>query len=141
MAIENVYNNEVTIPQPGEVGYSELLARIGIRALALVPSAENPVSWRGQAECIGVNPVLFYPERGESYKEAKAVCMVCVVRGECLEEALAAEEVFGIWGGTSERQRRIMRRGLRQLAASNRVPTNTPGDNDATDYTDNVVDI
>jgi WhiB family redox-sensing transcriptional regulator len=33
-----------------------------------------------------------------------------VVRGECLEFALANGEKFGIWGGMSERERRRIRR-------------------------------
>ena len=66
--------------------------------------------WQDAANCLGVDPDLFFPERGASTREAKEVCKGCVVRGECLEYALANGEKFGIWGGLSERERRRLRR-------------------------------
>ncbi len=67
-------------------------------------------SWQMFANCLGVDPDLFFPERGASTKEAKGVCQGCVVREDCLEYALANGEKFGIWGGLSERERRRIRR-------------------------------
>jgi len=52
---------------------------------------------------------LFYPERGESSKEAKAVCATCPVRVECLDHAIATHERWGLWGGMTERERRGLR--------------------------------
>ncbi len=66
--------------------------------------------WQIDANCLGVDPDLFFPERGGSTREAKQVCRGCVVRVECLEYALSNGEKFGIWGGTSERERRRIRR-------------------------------
>jgi WhiB family transcriptional regulator, redox-sensing transcriptional regulator len=66
--------------------------------------------WQDYANCLGVDPDLFFPERGASTREAKEVCRGCVVRQECLEYALANGEKFGIWGGMSERERRRIRR-------------------------------
>ena len=66
--------------------------------------------WQDQANCLGVDPDLFFPERGASTREAQEVCKGCVVRGDCLEYALANGEKFGIWGGLSERERRRLRR-------------------------------
>ena len=40
--------------------------------------------WQDNANCLGVDPDLFFPERGASTREAKEVCRGCVVRGECL---------------------------------------------------------
>jgi WhiB family redox-sensing transcriptional regulator len=67
-------------------------------------------SWQELANCLGVDPDLFFPERGASTREAKEVCRGCVVREDCLEFALANGEKFGIWGGMSERERRRIRR-------------------------------
>jgi WhiB family transcriptional regulator, redox-sensing transcriptional regulator len=67
-------------------------------------------SWQAKANCMGVDPDLFFPERGASTREAKEVCRGCVVREDCLEYALANGEKFGIWGGMSERERRRLRR-------------------------------
>lgn len=55
--------------------------------------------WQERANCLGVDPDLFFPERGASTREAKEVCRGCVVREDCLEFALANGEKFGIWGG------------------------------------------
>jgi WhiB family redox-sensing transcriptional regulator len=66
--------------------------------------------WQEEANCLGVDPDLFFPERGASTREAKAVCRSCEVRVDCLEYALAHGEKFGIWGGLSERERRRVRR-------------------------------
>lgn len=54
---------------------------------------------------------IFYPEQGGSCSEAKAVCFACPLdaRGRCLREALERVEPYGIWGGTSERQRRKLK--------------------------------
>jgi WhiB family transcriptional regulator, redox-sensing transcriptional regulator len=73
-------------------------------------SDEAAESWQMFANCLGVDPDLFFPERGASTKEAKQVCQGCVVREDCLEYALANGEKFGIWGGLSERERRRIRR-------------------------------
>jgi WhiB family redox-sensing transcriptional regulator len=62
------------------------------------------------ARCVEVDPEIFFPERGGSSKAARAVCSECSVRQECLLYALANREQFGIWGGTSERERRRLRR-------------------------------
>ena len=66
--------------------------------------------WQERANCLGVDPDLFFPERGASTREAKSVCGSCEVRLECLEYALVNGEKFGIWGGLSGRERRRLRR-------------------------------
>jgi len=68
------------------------------------------MSWYELGDCQGVDPDLFFPERGASTEEAKAVCAGCAVREQCLEFALTNGEKFGIWGGLSERERRRIRR-------------------------------
>lgn len=70
----------------------------------------QPVDWQAKARCTGVDPEIFFPERGGSSKAAREVCARCEVRRQCLEYALNNKEQFGIWGGTSERERRRLRR-------------------------------
>ena len=84
--------------------------------------AQRPVfppaaRWRRQAACRGVDPELFFLERGESSTPARATCAGCPVRAECLAHALAAEERLGIWGGTTPRERQRIRRQRRETAA------------------------
>jgi WhiB family redox-sensing transcriptional regulator len=70
----------------------------------------QPVEWQTHALCTQVDPEIFFPERGGSSKAARSVCAQCDVRTQCLEYALNNKEQFGIWGGTSERERRRLRR-------------------------------
>ncbi len=84
----------------------------------LLHPRELEENWQDDANCLGVDPDLFFPERGASTREAKEVCRGCVVRGQCLEFALQNGEKFGIWGGLSERERRRIRRQRAQAARS-----------------------
>jgi WhiB family transcriptional regulator, redox-sensing transcriptional regulator len=43
---------------------------------------------------------------------AKAVCQSCDAKEPCLAFALATNQESGVWGGTSEEERRRLRRSL-----------------------------
>lgn len=75
------------------------------------------VDWMADANCRGMNPAVFHPERGRSAGEIKAICEDCPVKIECLDMALADRSLLGIWGGTSERQRRKIRKQQAGVAA------------------------
>jgi WhiB family redox-sensing transcriptional regulator len=65
--------------------------------------------WQLRAFCAGSNPEIFEdPEQAET---ALAYCVRCPVRGDCLEFALSFAEVFGVWGGTTDDERRALKRG------------------------------
>ncbi len=83
------------------------------------------LAWQEYANCMGVDPDLFFPERGTSTREAKEVCRGCVVRDDCLDYALKNGEKFGIWGGMSERQRRRVRT-QRNIASAAIQPSTEP---------------
>ena len=68
--------------------------------------------WQQRAACRHADPELFFPERGRAIDQAVDVCASCPVRATCLADALLRGERHGIWGGTSERTRRILRRQL-----------------------------
>lgn len=85
---------------------------------SLIGTAESQ-AWHKKANCMGVDPELFFPERGTSTREAKEVCRGCVVRENCLDHAIANGEKFGIWGGMSERERRRVRRA--RILAQGRI--------------------
>jgi WhiB family transcriptional regulator, redox-sensing transcriptional regulator len=70
----------------------------------------EPVGWMRHAACGGMDTEMFFPERDHSSKAAREVCARCPVRPECLDYALAGGDQFGIFGGTSERERRQLRR-------------------------------
>ena len=75
------------------------------------------LSWRVQAACGGVEAILFFPDADDDPAlEAKAVCARCPVRVACLDHALRNGETAGVWGGTTERDRRRIVRQRRQTA-------------------------
>lgn len=72
-----------------------------------------------EAACRGLDSELFYAESGAAVLRAKATCNACDVRARCLEWAVKREE-FGVWGGTTARERAALRReyGLRLMSAA-----------------------
>ena len=82
-------------------------------ALILSLPAGPGEDWRDLALCAEVDPDLFFVERGGNAAPAKRVCRACPVRAECLEYALEHRILFGVWGGTSERERTRLRRERR----------------------------
>jgi hypothetical protein len=66
--------------------------------------------WHDIAACRGTT-VNFFPERGENYDEAKALCETCDARAYCYSEGLKPENIrHGLWGGAAPRERRRARR-------------------------------
>lgn len=97
-----------------------MTTRFAVSADEGLPVLPLRPEWWDYANCLGVGGDRFFPERGESTREAKEVCQGCEVREECLDFAITNSEKHGIWGGLSERQRRRVRRQrqLLQQAAS-----------------------
>ena len=72
---------------------------------------EERRDWWKSAACQDADPELFFPVSAvgpgrEDIARAKAVCASCLVRRPCLEFALATHQVHGVWGGTTEEERR-----------------------------------
>lgn len=65
-------------------------------------------SWMADAACRGMDPELFFPERGEDTRTARQVCFSCSVRSHCLDYALDNKEGYGVWGGLSVRGRETL---------------------------------
>jgi WhiB family transcriptional regulator, redox-sensing transcriptional regulator len=70
--------------------------------------------WRDHAACRRLDPDLFFPvsTSGASLPQietARRICGRCPVLTACLRWALDAGQVSGIWGGTTEEDRRAMR--------------------------------
>jgi len=70
---------------------------------------DEDLSWQDAARCAEADPELWFPERGCSTRPAKRICAGCEVQPQCLEFALARPELFGVWGGLSERERQQLR--------------------------------
>ncbi|OMB98746.1 hypothetical protein A5746_00975 [Mycolicibacterium conceptionense] len=65
--------------------------------------------WMADALCPEVDGDMFFVDKGESTRPAKAVCALCPVTTECLKYALDNDFRFGVFGGKSERERRRMK--------------------------------
>jgi len=77
--------------------------------------------WKEQAACAGYSDTLFFPESDatpQSIEKAQAICASCRVADACLEYAFQANQRSGIWGGTTEGERKSLRR--KWLAARRR---------------------
>lgn len=80
--------------------------------------------WRARAACSGYPNTLFFPTSEVAddgvVERAKAICAACPVIEDCLEYALETNQRAGIWGGTSEQERKSLRR--KWLAERRRTP-------------------
>jgi WhiB family redox-sensing transcriptional regulator len=65
--------------------------------------------WSARAACRATDPDALFVQ-GAAQNRAKALCAGCVVRTECLADALDNEVEFGVWGGMTERERRALLR-------------------------------
>jgi WhiB family transcriptional regulator, redox-sensing transcriptional regulator len=64
-----------------------------------------------RARCRQMTPGEFFPSDGVGVDVARRICADCPVQEECLAYALDYRIDHGVWGGTSERERRrILRR-------------------------------
>ncbi len=67
------------------------------------------MAWQDHAACRGKPTELFFPERGQTVKEAKRICSECPVASACeeyVESFPAYMSEHGVWNGKSARQRR-----------------------------------
>lgn len=74
-------------------------------------AATPPVAALPDRACAGADPEIFFPGRGDDSGEALDTCARCPHRRPCLDWALASEQQFGVWGGTTAEQRLRMLRG------------------------------
>jgi len=73
------------------------------------------MDWRHTAACRDEDPELFFPigTTGPALmqiEDAKTICQRCDVVDVCLSWALETGQDAGVWGGTSEEERRALKR-------------------------------
>ncbi len=66
--------------------------------------------WAVYAACRNDESMNFFPQNRTEERAALAVCNICPVVEDCLSHALETNERFGVWGGTTERERRKLKR-------------------------------
>jgi WhiB family redox-sensing transcriptional regulator len=65
--------------------------------------------WTAKAACRDVDPDELFVQ-GAAQNRVKTRCFGCLVRTECLADALDNHVEFGVWGGMTERERRALLR-------------------------------
>jgi WhiB family transcriptional regulator, redox-sensing transcriptional regulator len=83
--------------------------------------ANADYTWRREAICRDTDPSMFFPvgTTGPALHQiarAKQVCGECPVQTPCLEYALETNQDSGIWGGSTEDERRTIRRRIAATA-------------------------
>ncbi len=66
-----------------------------------------------EGACYGHNPELWFPRTNDEADEAVRICNGCTLREECLAGALHRSEGFGIWGGRTEDERKVLGDGFK----------------------------
>lgn len=66
--------------------------------------------WHQEAACRGQGPAEFVRGPKYDYGSVRELCETCPVRMQCLEYALSDESITGLWGGTTDAERRLIRR-------------------------------
>ncbi len=117
------------MPRTAEVGRSgrgrTMSERVPNRLeLALMVAGGDPLdplelaaprpTWMSRGACVGSDPAPFFPTKRVGARAAKraarAMCDTCCVRDECLAFAMRDPLVLGVWGGTTEEDRRQLRK-------------------------------
>jgi WhiB family transcriptional regulator, redox-sensing transcriptional regulator len=77
--------------------------------------------WTDAAACKGMPTSMFFPLKGgpnKTVRAAKAICVDCVVKTNCLNFALDNAMQYGIWGGATTKERRHLRAARKYNAAN-----------------------
>jgi WhiB family redox-sensing transcriptional regulator len=71
------------------------------------------LDWMNDGACSdpSVDPELFFPPQGGQSADAIKHCGACIVQKVCKEYALERPYLSGVWGATTERQRKVLRKG------------------------------
>ena len=72
----------------------------------LIERIDTYTLWMADGLCRDKPPAVFFPSDGVGVDRARKICASCPVRELCLEYALDNRIDHGVWGGTSERERR-----------------------------------
>ncbi len=89
------------------MGYSRTSTTVPSTTALIDISVEG--DWTARAACRGIDPDELFVQ-GAAQNRAKNRCMGCLVRTECLADALDNRVEFGVWGGMTERERRALLR-------------------------------
>lgn len=79
--------------------------------------ANKGAEWKDGRPCAD-HPEEFFADSNREQKLATQVCQLeCPIQSQCLLYALEADERYGVWGGTTERERERLRKKQRAAAS------------------------
>lgn len=67
--------------------------------LDMIPATVDSEIDQRSLPCLSNDPEIFFAETPHDVEVAKALCLDCPVRRECLTGALDRSEPWGVWGG------------------------------------------
>ena len=69
-----------------------------------------PIEITRDGACMGEDTELFFSDNLGEINQAREICAACPLVAKCLDYATFAEE-FGVWGGTTAGERKVLRNG------------------------------
>jgi WhiB family redox-sensing transcriptional regulator len=93
--------------------------RDSLAAMLDIFDAIKDNAWKSMGNCITSDPDAFFPASSQQPNNALALCVDCPVKEECL--AAGMQERYGVWGGTTENDRKKMRREMNVATDGRRI--------------------
>ena len=99
----------------------------------LPPAIVDHWDWQRLSACRDMDLAMFFhpdgerdPARSRRATAAKLVCATCPVIAECRNWARSVGEPYGIWGGESEDERRVLLASRRRDRRTGTPPHHSP---------------
>lgn len=95
-------------------------------------TTKDPMPDMSEANCVSSDPNLFFPsgqDMMQMTRTAKSICAECDIVERCLEYALKNVQ-WGIWGGTTQPERNILKKQPRKIPLYIQLLKETKGGKD-----------
>lgn len=104
LSTERQFAGLETLPYPSSAESTATVIRLP------EPRTPSDEYWDAAAPCREIGTDMFYPEKSEAARDPKSICQGCNFVAKCLTDAFNNNEMYGVWGGLSERERRLVRK-------------------------------
>lgn len=100
----------------------ESLARIASDRPYDTATLPAPPPWTEDAACATTDPEIFFPQKGGTSRPAKKICATCPVLTLCRQYAIDNNDLHGVWGGLSDRERRKLQPPVHCQTCGTQIP-------------------
>jgi WhiB family redox-sensing transcriptional regulator len=73
------------------------------------------LDWAEDVPCLNMTSEMYNPYQAAQLRATKKFCSNCDAKYDCLVMALVTEETFGVWGGTTEKDRAPLLKKLEEI--------------------------